>query len=265
MRDYRDGKAMAQTLRQALKEKAVSITHSESLELIAKVLGVADWNVLSAAIQAAPSSPAPTTQVGPAFRRPVMALRDVVFFPQMTSPLYAARVKSVAAIERAMAGEKEIFLVTQHRAADDDPKPDDLHQVGVVGSPIQVIKVPDGSTKLMVHGLRRARVLRFEADDTCLMAELMPIQEEGAAEEEAQALTSEVLQRFEARANVTLSSPPQALEHLTRLREPGRVADSIAQYLSLSIGQRQDLLQTANVIRRLRALLEFMGTDQKAA
>jgi len=265
MRDYRDAKAMAQTLRQALKERSASLTHSESLELIAKVLGVADWNVLSARIQAAPSSATPAIHAGPVLKRPAMALRDIVFFPQMTSPLYAARVKSVAAIERAMAAGKEIFLVTQHRSADDDPKPDDLHQVGVIASPIQVAKLPDGSTKLMVHGLRRARVLRFEDDDACLVAALAPIQEEGAAEEEAASLTREVLQRFEARTNVTLSSPPQAFVHLTRLSEPGRVADAIAQYLSLSIAQRQDLLQTANVIRRLRMLLAFMNADQKAA
>ena len=113
MRDYRDAKAMAQTLRQALKERSVSLTHSESLELIAKVLGLADWNTLSARIDASP-------KVGPTVRKPVVPMRDLVLFPDMTSPIYAARLKSLAAIEQAMAADKEMFFVTQRRAADTD-------------------------------------------------------------------------------------------------------------------------------------------------
>ncbi len=264
MRDYRDAKAMAQTLRHALKEKAVSLTHSESLELIARVLGFADWNVLSAKIQAGSSEAAGPPAI-PTLRRPVLPLRDLVLFPQMTTPIFAMRVKSVGAIDRAMAGDKEIFFVTQHRPADDDPKPADLHQIGVIASVIQVQKAPDGSTRSMVLGLRRARAARFESDEGCLMADLLPIQEEGSMEEEAASLTREVLQRFEAHANVSLSSPPQALVDLAHQRDPGRVADTLAQYLSLSIEQRQDVLQTANVLLRLRSLLAFMSTARKAA
>lgn len=265
MRDYRDAKAMAQTLRQALKERSVSLSHSESLELIARILGFADWNVLSARIQAAALPTGGAIQAVPALRRPVMPLRDLVLFPQMTTPIHAIRVKSIAAIEQAMAGDKEIFFVTQHRVADDDPGPEDLHQVGVIASPIQVLKLPDGATRLLVQGLRRARTIRFEGEGACLVAELSPLQEEGAAEEEAASLTREVLQRFEIHANVSLASPPQALVQLAHLREPGRVADLLAQHLSLNVDQRQLILQTANVIHRLKAVLGFMNADRKAA
>src|SRR4029453_125026 len=113
MRDYRDAKAMAQTLRQALKERSVSLTHSESLELIAKVLGLADWNTLSARIDASPKS-APSLL--PTVRKPVLAMRDLVLFPDMTTPIYAGRLKSLAAIEQAMAGDSELFSVPQRRA-----------------------------------------------------------------------------------------------------------------------------------------------------
>jgi ATP-dependent Lon protease len=261
MRDYRDAKAMAQTLRQALKERSVSLTHSESLELIAKVLGAADWNVLSAAIQAS-ANPA---EAGATFSLPVMPLRDIVLFPQMTTPIYAMRLKSLAAVERAMAGDKRIFFVTQHRAVDDTPGPSDLYDVGVVGSVADVFKLPDGGRKMTARGLQRARIVGFEAGGDCLVAKVSPIQEEAMVAEEAAALSSEVLRRFEVHANISLASPPQALIYLSHLREPGPIADTLAQYLSATIEQRQEILQTANVIRRLGIVRDLMGAERPAA
>ena len=257
MRDYRDAKAMAQTLRQALKEKSVSLTHSESLELIAKVLGFADWNVLSARIQADAQHIA--------IKLPVVPMRDFVLFPQATVPLWASRVKTVRAIGQALTTDKQIFIVTQRRLADDDPKAADLYEVGVIANIVSDLKLEDGTTKLIVHGLRRARIARLEADETCLVAELSPVQEEGAGAEEAATLSREVLRRFESYANVTLSSPPQALNFLSNLQVPGRVADAIAQYLSVGIEQRQELLETASIVRRLKSILEIMNVERKAA
>lgn len=151
MRDYRDAKAMAQTLRQALKERSVSLTHSESLELIAKVLGFADWNVLSARIQA---------EQHDTIKLPVVPMRDFVLFPQATVPLWASRVKTVRAIGQAMTADKQIFVVTQRRFADDDPKAADLYEVGVITNIVSDLKLEDGTTKLIVRGLRRARIER---------------------------------------------------------------------------------------------------------
>ena len=264
MRDYRDAKAMAQTLRQALKEKSVSLTHSESLELIAKVLGFADWNVLSARIQA---DPAAVRAAVPdlTLKLPVVPIRDIVLFPQMSSPIWASRVKTVRAIGRAMTADKQVFVVTQRRFADDTPKAADLYEVGVIARIVSDVKLEDGTTKLIVIGLRRARIVRLEDDETCLVAELSPIQEEGAAEEEAEALSREVRRRFEIYANVTLSSPPQGLLHVAHANSPGRTADAIALYLSVDIEQRQEILQTASVIERLKRILAMMDRDRKAA
>lgn len=262
MRDYRDAKAMAQTLRQALKEKSVSLTHSESLELIAAVLGVADWNTLSAAINASPKAPAPGVQT---VTRPVMPLRDLVLFPGMTSPIYAMRPKSVAAIEQAMAGDKEIFFVTQRRVADDDPSSKDLYDLGVVARTMDLTKMPDGSNKLMVQGLRRARVIRISGDGACLVAELAPVSLEGAAREEAAAVLRELLQRFAVHANIDLAAPPQALLSLPHLRDPGRTADMIAQYLSLTVEQRQQILEATDVVQRMRMILAIIAPDRQAA
>ncbi len=264
MRDYRDAKAMAQTLRQALKERSVSLSHSESLELIARILGFADWNVLAARIQADPA-PAPAANPDTTVRLPVLPMRDFVLFPQRSAPLWASRVKTVRAIGRAMAADKQVFVVTQRRIADDDPKAADLYEVGVVASIVSDIKLEDGTTKLIVNGLRRARLVRLQPDETCLVAELSPIQEEGAAEEEAVALSREVRRRFESYANVTLSSPPQALLHLAHSSAPGRTADAIAEYLSVSLVQRQEILQTANIIERLKRLLAMMDAERKVA
>src|SRR6185436_19572863 len=195
MRDYRDAKTMAQTLRQALKDKSISLTHSESLELIAKLLGLPDWNTLSAQINA---SPKPASAETPTVRRPVLPLRDLVLFPWMTSPIYAMRPKSLAAIEQAMASDKEMFFVTQKRVADDDPSGDDLYTLGVVARPIEVAKTPDGAIKMLVQGLRRARATRFEMEGAYLAAELAAVSREGAAREEAATVSQELLRRFAA-------------------------------------------------------------------
>jgi ATP-dependent Lon protease len=262
MRDYRDAKAMAQTLRQAFKEKSVSLTHSESLELIARVLGLADWNTLSARIDASPmATPAGISTV----RKPVVAMRGLVLFPDMTTPIYAGRPKSLAAIEQAMAADKEFFSVTQRRTVDDDPGPVDLYAVGVIARPLDVFKMPDGSIKMLVQGLRRARVTRFETEGVCLVAELAEVLREGEAREEAAIVSRELLQRFAAHANIDLASPPQALLILPHLQDAGRVADMIAQYLSLSVEQRQQVLEETDVIKRMQMILAIMGPDRQAA
>lgn len=198
---------LAVRLSGALKEKSVSLTHSESLELIAKVLGLADRNTLSARIDASPKAgPAVTLTV----RKPVVPMRDLVLFPDMTTPIYAARPKSLAAIEQAMAADKELLFVAQRRAADDDPGSGDLYAIGVVARPLDIAKMPDGSIKMLVQGLRRARVTRIDTQGGCP------------------------------------GGRARALAILPHLQNPGRIADMIARYLSLTFGQRQHLLETTS-------------------
>ena len=136
MRDFRDAKAMAQTLREALKAKSVSLTHSESLELVARTLGLPDWNFLAARIQASQSAPAvPATgrrlACQPQAVVPILAIRDLVLFPKMVAPIFVGREKTRRAIERALATDRRILVVTQRRSADDDPALDALYAVGV--------------------------------------------------------------------------------------------------------------------------------------
>jgi ATP-dependent Lon protease len=157
MRDFRDAKAMAQTLREALKTRSVSLTHSESLELIAKTFGVADWNVMAARIQASQpaSRPAVPSAIAAASMPdgagiPILAMRDIVIFPQMVAPIFVGRDKTRRAIERAIATDGRLLAVTQRRATDDDPALDALYSVGVIASVIHSTTLLDGTLKLLV-------------------------------------------------------------------------------------------------------------------
>jgi ATP-dependent Lon protease len=147
----------------------------------------------------------------------------------------------------------------------DDPAPADLHAVGVIASVVDHHPMPDGTVKLLVLGLRRARAAAFALEAGSLVADLVPIQDEAALTDRATALTAEARRRFEAHANVSLAAPPQALLVLAHLREPGQVADALAQHLSLSLEQRQEILQTASVVRRLEMLLATLSSDRQVA
>ena len=278
MRDFRDAKAMAQTLREALTAKSVSLTHSESLELVAKVLGFRDWNVLSARIQSEPQAPdtnplASDTNLGMAIwpaatpapagaALPVVPLRDIVLFPQMIVPIYVGRVTTRKAVECAMAVDKRVLAVTQRLATDDNPTPDALYGVGVTASVIDVTNLADGSVRLIFKCLQRAAMVHL-TEGQFLAAEIEPIEETRSQDAEAFTLSRTVLERFQAHRNISFSSPPYS--RLPHIREPGALADAIAILLSIEISKRQDLLETTDVITRLEKLLALMKTDQQAA
>jgi ATP-dependent Lon protease len=278
MRDFRDAKAMAQTLREALTAKSVSLTHSESLELVAKVLGFRDWNVLSARIQSEPLPPdtnplAPDANLDTAIwvaatpapsgtALPVVPLRDVVLFPHMIAPIYAGRATTKQAVERATAADKRFLAVTQRLAADDNPTRDALYSVGVTASVIDAMPLADGTLRLIVNCHQRAAIAHL-AEGPFLAAEIKPIEETRGRDPEAFAMSRTVLEKVQARLNINLSSPPyQRLLHIT---EPGILADAVAPFLSNDVSKRQDLLETTDVITRLEKILALMKTDQQAA
>jgi uncharacterized protein len=276
MRDFRDAKAMAQTLREALKTKSVSLTHSESLELVATILGCHDWNVLSAAIQ---SEVQPATNAGstiPATFRlaaenqlPTLALRDIVVFPHLNVPLFVGRAKTISAIERAMAGDRHILVVTQRRRGDDNPTASDLYGVGLTASVTDLIRLNDGTIKLLVKTLTRATIVRL-LEDPFLMAEIAPFDESRGQDEEAIVLSRAVREALFAARNVGQISfvydrVSSVYDRLQENKEPGTLADSVAAILSCDIRQKQDLLETGDVVSRLQKILVLMKTDQRAA
>jgi ATP-dependent Lon protease len=264
MRDFRDAKAMAQTLREALKAKSVELTHSESLELTAKMLGLRNWNVLAARIEEAGAAPpSAPVRAEPRVGLPVLPVRDLVVFPQMTVPLFVGRAKTMRAIERAMAGEKRVLVLAQKRSADDDPGADELYGTGVVAEILQTLVLPDGSMKVMVHGQHRARATRVVGGEL-LQAEHEPI-EPAPAGEDAEELVKQVLATFERRANVDLSQPPQSMIALARIKDPGLLSDILVPHLMLGLERAQELLETADPTERLRKVLAILQTGRKAA
>jgi ATP-dependent Lon protease len=272
MRDFRDAKAMAQTLRESLKTKSVDLTHAESLELIAKTLGFHDWNVLAARIQserhsaddawtpaAAALLPLPgSTSV------PVLPLRDIVLFPHAVGPVFIGRDKSKRAVEHARASNVRILVVTQRRSYDDDPQPDALYGTGVTARVIQHLPLGDGSVKLLVQGLERVEILRF-IEGEFWSAEIAAIEEQRGRTTEASTLVSAVLEAYKVYANIDPSAPPQALVPLTHVTDPSAIADAIAHLLSIGIERRQELLETLDVVARLERILELMKAGRQAA
>jgi uncharacterized protein len=270
MRDFRDAKAMAQTLREALQSKSVVLTHAESLELISRILGFHDWNVLSARIQSERQHPGEQASASGAaassatLTLPAVPLRDAVFFPQSTGPLFLGRMKSKRAVERALANDGRIVVVTQRRSGDDHPAPADLYDVGVTARVIEHLVLADGTMKLLVQALKRVAITRLVEDDY-LAAEVAPIEDRRGQYPEAVDLAKSVLDAYQAYANVDLASPPQALMRLLHINEPGVLADTIATLLSIGIEQRQQLLATDDVVARLLRILELMKTGRQAA
>jgi ATP-dependent Lon protease len=261
MRDFRDAKAMAQTLREALKSKA-SITNSESLELVAKLLGFHDWNVLSARIQAEQQSPATKSgTTGPAAIRdgtvlPAIPLRDIVLFPKMIAPLFVGRDTTKRAVDYAMAGDKRILAVVQRRPDDDNPTPDALYGVGVMASVIDLESLDDGTIRLLVKCLERVAVVRWVSVAPFLAAEIAPVEESRGQEAKAFALLGAALEKLEAIPNINFP-----FARFKDPRQPGVAADAIVPFVTAQIDQKQGLLETGDVIARLEKVLALMNAD----
>jgi uncharacterized protein len=271
MRDFRDAKSMAQTLREALKLKSISLTHSESLELVAKILGFHDWNVLSARIQAEhPLASKPITATTAATLPPIPAgvalptvpMRDLVLFPRMIVPLFVGRDTTKHALAHAMASDKLVLVLTQKRAADDNPGPSDLYGVGVIASVLDHETFVDGAIRLTVKGLARAAV-RHLSEGQFLAGEIARIEESRGEEAQAFALMREVLEKIQALRHAGFSS--LSYSRLPHISVPGALADAIASLLSVEIDRRQDLLETSDVITRLEKVLALMQSDRQAA
>ncbi|CCV12564.1 LON peptidase substrate-binding domain-containing protein [Mesorhizobium sp. STM 4661] len=272
MRDFRDAKAMAQTLSEALSAKSVSLSHSESLELIAKTLGFRDWNVLAARIQASQpigagsKNPAPdATPPSSGADLPIFPMRDLVLFPQMTVPVFVNRDKTRRAVKHAMAGDRRVLVVAQRRATDDDPgNLESLYPVGVTASVINCQTQVDGILKVSVSGLQRAAILRMVNADF-LAAEVAPVDEQRAQSAEAAARSSAVLDTYQSYANIDFSSlqrRPEARRGLPSIGDPGELADTLAPLLSISIEQKQLLLETSDVVARLEKILDLMKASR---
>ena len=269
MRDFRNAKAMAKTLREVFASRSLQISHSESLEAIAQILGARNWQTLSAAIETEPGGRTkPKAGAPPPTARsvlPLVPMRDFVVFPEMAVPLFAGRPKTLAAIQAALDGDQRLFLVTQRRREDNAPTPDDLFKVGVLAVILQSTTLTDGTLRLTVQGERRARVLRV-SDGDFLEAEVEGLEASVGASGSAEALARETLERFSRFANFDLAAPPIMMAPLQAMtRYPGVLADRVCPHVAIGVEQAQALLETVEPDARLSRLIALMSEARKAA
>lgn len=189
---------------------------------------------------------------------PVLPLRDIVVFPHMIVPLFVGREKSVKALEDVMQDDKQILLLTQKNATQDDPNRDDLFTLGTVGTVLQLLKLPDGTVKVLVEGGHRAKVARFTENNDFFQAFAEPVEEFFGDQAELDALCRAAVGQFDQYIKLNKKIPPEVLVSVNQIEEPAKLADTIASHLSLKIADKQSLLDTISVNDRLEKIFGFM-------
>ena len=192
---------------------------------------------------------------------PVLPLRDIVVFPHMIVPLFVGREKSVKALEDVMNDDKRILLVSQKNANQDNPEPADIYEVGTVASVLQLLKLPDGTVKVLVEGGERARIKRFTEREDFFEAEAEVLPEGVADEKELEGLSRSVLSEFERYVKLNKKIPPEVLVSVNQVDDPSKLADTVASHLALKISIKQELLEIAEVAKRLEKVYGLMEEE----
>jgi ATP-dependent Lon protease len=265
MRDFRDAKAMAQTLRESLTTRAVTITHSESLELVSRMLGIADWNTLSALLQVDHHPASSRPAAGPVSRErteaghyPAVPIRDFVPLPTAVFPLLIAREKTKAALDQAFKSGREVVLAIQKDSGIDEPGPQDVHEIGLLGQLVEHEQMEDGSLRVMVEGRRRVAIRRFATDMGSYQADVEDAGEGPVVE--ATELVQSTLKRFERYAAANDIRMPKGWPSPEQARDPGRIADVIGMNIALWLKDRQGLLAILDPVMRLQHVHDLLGS-----
>ncbi|HTT07809.1 MAG TPA: endopeptidase La [Gammaproteobacteria bacterium] len=189
---------------------------------------------------------------------PVLPLRDVVVYPHMVIPLFVGREKSVKALDMAMEGNKQILLVAQKTAAEDNPGAQDIYSVGTLSTILQLLKLPDGTIKVLVEGTARARITQYNATADIFTAEVSVLQSGDIDEREAEVLTRSAMSQFDQYVKLNRKIPPEIISSLSSIDEPSRLADTIAAHLSVKIPEKQKILEIVDVRERLTHLVALL-------
>ncbi|EKT4468362.1 endopeptidase La [Pseudomonas putida] len=192
---------------------------------------------------------------------PLLPLRDVVVYPHMVIPLFVGREKSIEALEAAMTGEKQILLLAQKNPADDDPGEDALYRVGTVATVLQLLKLPDGTVKVLVEGEQRGAVERFTETQGHVRAEVSLIDEAEAAERESEVFVRTLLSQFEQYVQLGKKVPAEVLSSLNSIEEPGRLVDTMAAHMALKIEQKQEILEIVDLPARVEHVLALLDAE----
>jgi len=194
---------------------------------------------------------------------PLLPLRDIIVFPHMVVPLFVGRQKSIAALEAAMAGDHAILLAAQKEAKTNDPTEADIHAVGTLGQVVQLLRLPDGTVKVLVEGKYRARVMSFAEEERFFSVQIESIDENTATGPELEALVRSVNSTFEAYVRANKKIPPEMVMTVNSIEDPSRLADTVVSHLTVKLEDKQDLLETFDVSERLEKVLGFMRSEME--
>ncbi len=269
MRDFRDAKAMAQTLREALTTKAMVISHSESLELVSKMLGVSDWNTLSARLQAEQRgvSVLTTSNHQESASYPALPIKDFAPFPATHFPVFVGREKTKQALDLAFERQREIVLVLQKDPTIEEPGFDNVFEIGVLARLLELNLLPDGSTvrgrpmpngtmKVLVQAYRRVVIRRFTGEAGAFQADIGNISEGPIPV--VPELIQKAVEQFENYAAAHGTNMPQTWPALDQIRDPGRIADVISAHMTLPMHDKEMLLATLDSVARLEQVSVLM-------
>jgi len=192
---------------------------------------------------------------------PLLPLRDIIVFPHMVVPLFVGRAKSIAALEEAVSGDREILLSAQKKAKTNDPTPDDIFKVGTIGYIMQLLRLPDGTIKVLVEGRRRAKIRRFVPHDDYFLCEAEEIASKSTSSVEIEALMRQIQSTFESYVKLNKRIPPEMLMSVQTIENPSQLADTIAAHLSLKLNDKQGLLEIDDPVKRLERLYEMMQAE----
>ena len=192
---------------------------------------------------------------------PLLPLRDVVVYPHMVIPLFVGREKSIAALEEAMKGEKQILLIAQKNPGDDDPGQDAVYQVGTAATILQLLKLPDGTVKVLVEGERRGRIERFVTVEDHSRVEVSLIEEEATTEREAEVFCRTLLNQFEQYVQLGKKVPAEVLASLNSIDEPSRLVDTMAAHMALNLQQKQEILEVTELPARVEYVLGLLDSE----
>ena len=192
---------------------------------------------------------------------PLLPLRDVVVYPHMVIPLFVGREKSIAALEQAMSDDKQVLLVAQRQSGVDEPSPEDLYRVGTISQVLQMLRLPDGTVKVLVEGRSRAEVKDIAAQDAFFTADVIAVPKDEHDPRGAEVFSKSLLKRFDEYVSMSKKVPPEVMTSLNGIDDPGRLADTIAAHMSLELTQKQEILEMFSVLKRLEHLVGLMDAE----
>jgi ATP-dependent Lon protease len=199
--------------------------------------------------------------IQPKTRFPLLPLRDVVVYPHMVIPLFVGRERSINALEEAMKDDKQVLLVAQKHAGEDNPELTDIYEIGAIATILQLLKLPDGTVKVLVEGSERVTVTQVDNLDSHLQGSVEKLVGEQLSSKEEELLAKSLLEQFEEYVGQSKKVPPEVMTSLNGIDDAGRLADTIAAHMSLSIEKKQAILELADVGERVEHMLGLLNAE----